>query len=164
LWRDRLAREARAFFVAGPCNSSFYSCLFTYCPVVWQSSGSSRKGRGGAWQLRFVKTDFRQFRAVMLWIVALGMDPSLSPAAPFRDANWISMNPSFLGADGPVTAAVVDSAGNLFICGGFTVVGEVVANGIAKWNGTNWSALGSWTNASALALAVSGSDLYVGGQ
>jgi len=84
-------------------------------------------------------------------------------AGTFTDANWMSMNPSIPGADGYVRAAVVDGAGNLYIGGEFTVVGDVVANHIAKWNGTNWTALGSGMNDGVYALAVSGSDLYAGG-
>jgi len=89
----------------------------------------------------------------------------------FSDANWISINPNIPGTDGTVRATVVDGSGNLYIGGSFTVVGEVVANGIAKWNGSRWTALGSGlghTNTSitpaVFALAVSGSDLYVGGE
>ncbi len=87
----------------------------------------------------------------------------------FSDANWISMNPGMPGVDGGVRAAVVDGAGNLYIGGSFTIVGDVLANGIAKWNGCSWSALGSGmssppaNDASVYALAVSGSDLYAGG-
>jgi len=54
----------------------------------------------------------------------------------FSDANWISMNPSFPGADGTVNAAVVDGSGNLYIGGDFTLVGDVIASRIAKWNGS----------------------------
>ena len=35
--------------------------------------------------------------------------------------------------------------------------------GIAKWNGSSWSALGSGMNGDVYALAVSGSNLYAGG-
>src|SRR6266567_3514669 len=80
----------------------------------------------------------------------------------FSDANWISMG-GFLGADGAVNAAVVDGSGNLYIGGYFTVVRDVFANNIAKWNGSAWSALGSGVNGSVSALAVSGTDLYAGG-
>ena len=34
---------------------------------------------------------------------------------------------------------------------------------MAKWNGSAWSALGSGVDNSVHALAMSGSDLYVGG-
>jgi hypothetical protein len=67
------------------------------------------------------------------------------------------------GADNTVWAAVVHGSGNLYIGGDFTVVGEVLANRIAKWNGSAWSALGSGMNSAVRAVAVSGSDLYAGG-
>ena len=81
----------------------------------------------------------------------------------FSDANWISMG-GLPGADSQVSAAVVDGSGNLYIGGYFTVVGDVIANHIAKWNGSSWTALGSGMNSNVWALAVSGSDLYAGGE
>src|SRR5439155_7858096 len=38
------------------------------------------------------------------------------------------------------------------------------ANYIAKWDRSSWTALGSGMNAGVLALVVSGSDLYAGGE
>jgi hypothetical protein len=63
---------------------------------------------------------------------------------------------------------VVDGSGNLYIGGKFTIVGDVFATNIAKWNGSSWSALGSGIIGDVdfpgvYALAVSGSDLYAGG-
>jgi len=84
------------------------------------------------------------------------IDPS------FSDDNWISMG-GLPGANDRVRAAVIDAAGNLYIGGDFTAAGEVIANRVAKWNGTNWSALGEGLNGTVYALAVSGSDLCVGG-
>jgi hypothetical protein len=81
----------------------------------------------------------------------------------FSDANWFSMSPTIPGASGIVNAAAVDSSGNLYIGGQFTIAGGVVANNIAKWNGSSWSALGSGMNGGVSALVMSGSDLYAGG-
>ena len=86
----------------------------------------------------------------------------------FSDANWISLNPGMPGADGRVAAIAVDGDGNLYVGGFFTVIGSVVANGIAKWDGSTWSALGSGMGGasypgSVMALAVSGTNLYAGG-
>jgi hypothetical protein len=80
----------------------------------------------------------------------------------FSDANWISMG-GIPGADSYVSAAVIDSSGNFYIGGAFIVVGDVIANHIAKWNGSSWSALGSGISGAVRALALSGGDLYVGG-
>src|SRR5947209_5388907 len=84
----------------------------------------------------------------------------------FSDDNWISMN-GYPGVDGLVYVAVADGSGNLYIGGDFTIAGDAFANNIAKWNGTNWSALGSgivgsdaFSRPHVVALALSGGDLY----
>jgi len=46
-------------------------------------------------------------------------------------------------ANGGVQEAVADNSGNLYIADSFTIVGDVFVANIAKWNGTNWSALSS---------------------
>ncbi|RPJ26484.1 MAG: hypothetical protein EHM35_14855 [Planctomycetaceae bacterium] len=78
------------------------------------------------------------------------------------DSKWISMA-GLPGANGSVRAAVVDSAGTLYIGGDFTIVGNTLANYVARWDGTNWSALGSGMNTNVAALAILGNDLYAGG-
>jgi hypothetical protein len=88
----------------------------------------------------------------------------------FSDANWVSMG-GVPGANGPVNAAVIDGSGNLYIGGFFTAAGNVIANNIAEWNGSSWSALGSGISGQGddgngpyvYALAVSGSTVYAGG-
>ena len=47
--------------------------------------------------------------------------------------------------------------------GNFTTPGGSLANHIAKWDGSSWTALGSGLNRYVGALTVSGSDLYAGG-
>jgi len=87
----------------------------------------------------------------------------------FSDANWVSMG-RMLGANGAVNSVVVDEAGNLYIGGSFSVVGEAAANRVAKWDGSTWSSLGSGmgdpnpnNRPAVYALAVSGTNLYAGG-
>ena len=65
---------------------------------------------------------------------------------------------------GPSLMQVNDLAfvGNtLYAAGNFTNVNGVAAYGLAKWDGTNWSSIG-FTGV-AYALAVDGTNLYVGG-
>src|SRR5207244_3628793 len=100
--------------------------------------------------------------------LAAATEASADVAPAVSDANWSSMG-GMDGTDSTVSAAVVDGSGNLYIGGWFTVAGEVIANHVAKWNGSRWSALCSGLssrlddNPYVSALAVSGSDLYAGG-
>ena len=81
----------------------------------------------------------------------------------FSDANWVSLNPAVSGADGGVYAMALDSGGNVYVGGYFTVMGNIVATNMAKWTGSAWSALGSGINGAVYALAVSGTNLFAGG-
>jgi hypothetical protein len=108
-------------------------------------------------------------RAVVLAALLIGAPPTNLYPATFSDDNWSSMG-GYPGVNGPVLATVVDGSGNLYVGGGFTIAGDVFANSIAKWNGTNWSALGSGLQGNngfagaVFALAISGNDLYVAGR
>src|SRR6185369_7124215 len=56
------------------------------------------------------------------------------------------------------------SGTDLYVGGNFNAAGGVgLANFIARWNGSAWSALGSGVNFNVYAVALSGTDLYVGG-
>src|SRR5438132_4880396 len=77
----------------------------------------------------------------ILAVLSLGLAGWTTFADPtFSDANWISMG-GILGTSRFVDAAAVDGSGNLYIGGGFTIVGDVFANRVAKWNGSSWTAL-----------------------
>ena len=97
-----------------------------------------------------------------LAVMGLSLVSITTAASNFTDANWSSMG-GFPGVDGPVSSMVVDGAGNLYIAGSFTIVGDVIAPGIAKWDGTSWSGLGTRQFTEVAALAVIGDDIYVGG-
>src|SRR5262245_23309508 len=108
---------------------------------------------------RFIGT-FIALGAVALFIVSDSEAVDGVPIDPaFSDSQWASLG-GIPGANGTVFASIMDGSGNLYIGGDFTIVGSTFANSIAKWNGTNWSALGSGMNSNVLALAVSGTDLY----
>ena len=59
--------------------------------------------------------------------------------------------------------ALAVSGTDAYAGGKFTTAGGVKVNNIAKWNGTNWSALGTGMDYAVNALAVSGTDVYAGG-
>jgi hypothetical protein len=82
---------------------------------------------------------------------------------------WSPLGSGLTGLDFPYqnVRALVVWNGDLYAGGYFTNAGGLPANYIARWNGTNWSALGSGLGNSqypgVMALAASGANLYVGG-
>lgn len=52
---------------------------------------------------------------------------------------------------------------DLYIGGQFTHINDSQIEGVAKWDGTTWSALGSGLNGAVAALIVHQGELYVGG-
>lgn len=120
---------------------------------------SDATGRGLAARLEVAATD--RLRVVVEdagAVYPVRIDPT------FSDADWVSLNPSIAGANDTVRAVVVDGSGNLIVGGSFTFIGTVVANRIAKWNGSAWLALGSGMNSNVIALAAdSTGHLYLGG-
>ena len=85
------------------------------------------------------------------------IDPTLD------DESWVSGFDA-QGMDEQIDALAFDSKGNLSAGGCFTTAGDVTANGIAKWNGSKWSALGPGMDDQVNALAFdSNGNLYAGG-
>jgi len=98
------------------------------------------------------------FSVILLALVCL-----MSVFAGTAHADW-SDQFSLPGADGGVRAVAKDASGNIYIAGDFTSVGKTVANRIAKWDGSAWSALGTGMNSIVFALAFdSAGNLYAGG-
>src|SRR5262249_25923336 len=68
-----------------------------------------------------------------------------------------------------VVALAVDGNNNVYVCGNFTAIGNLMSNHIAKWDGSSWSPLGSAAHdgvdgtGGVSAIAVMGTDRYVGG-
>ncbi|NIR69773.1 T9SS type A sorting domain-containing protein [candidate division KSB1 bacterium] len=71
---------------------------------------------------------------------------------------------NFYGDSVPQANSIVVVGGEVYVGGNFTSAGQISANNIAKWNGSNWSALGSGVNGEVEGMAVVGSNVYVGGE
>jgi len=82
---------------------------------------------------------------------------------------WGSLGKGRNGTNGTVYAMAVDDSGNIYVGGSFTLVSDIPANYIAKWNSTTstWSTLTSsasnGVNNWVLSIAISDSDVYLGG-
>ena len=73
-------------------------------------------------------------------------------------------NPASFGTDGTINAMISDDNGNVYIGGTFNTAGNISAQNIARWNGSNWTTLGTGANGTINALALtSNGDLYAGG-
>jgi hypothetical protein len=91
--------------------------------------------------------------------------------ARWDGTSWSALGGGLTGASSSAAvSAIVTKGSDVYAGGSFTNAGGIYATGIAKWNGTNWSALGSGfyfsvgnSTASVLALALNGNDLFAGG-
>src|SRR6266851_8886379 len=102
--------------------------------------------------------------SILTLMAFAGLGSATAATALFSDANWVSLGP-MPGADAVVNAILRDpNSGTLYIGGAFKVIGTAVAGGVAKWDGTNWSSLGSGVGGAIRALALdSAGNLYAGG-
>lgn len=98
-------------------------------------------------------------------------DEVANSIARWNGDSWTTLGP---GVNGEVLAMAVydDGAGSgpaLYVGGYFSMAGGLSANSIAKWNGSDWSALGSGVDGAVLSLTVfdegagDGPGLFVGG-
>lgn len=96
-----------------------------------------------------------------------GNVPGTTNLAAWNGSGW-----SALGAPNGAIWAAASFQGELYVGGGFTMMGSVPANGIAKFNGEEWTAVGSGYSGgfapNVFAMKVfndgSGDKLYVGGR
>jgi len=90
-------------------------------------------------------------------------EPIVSPQS--QSGGWQNLGTGLPGLNGPVYAIAI-SGNDVYVGGRFTNAGGVSgANNLARWDGSQWHAVGG-TNAitgTVYAIAVSGNDVYVGG-
>ena len=79
--------------------------------------------------------------------------PQLGIVADPGDENWYAIS----GINALIYSLSVDGSGNVYAGCFFTTAGATNANNIAKWDGNNWSALGSGMSDHVFALAVDSS-------
>jgi Tol biopolymer transport system component len=91
--------------------------------------------------------------------------------ARWNGSNWSALGSGSANGVTPanfISVQAIKSAGaDLYVGGDFREAGGQPANGVARWNGSVWSSLGSGAgngvNNIVYALAVVGNDVYVGG-
>ena len=88
--------------------------------------------------------------------------PSEPPLdAPVGSYTWDSrFNP--IGPGSRVNAVAIDGA-TVYVGGSFVLAGKTPANNVARWDGSQWNALGSGTDDTILTMDFAAGNLYVGG-
>jgi hypothetical protein len=100
------------------------------------------------------------------FISAGGVDAT--NVAKWDGAHWSALGSGVSDVYQAYASALAVMGNDLFVGGYFTEAGGASADNLAKWNGTTWSAVGGGVDdpnypAQVSALAVSGTNLYVGG-
>ena len=138
--------------------------------TTWSAVGTAWGSTSGAqvYAIGFVGSDVY----VGGYFTDLGSIPEADWIAKWDGAAWSALgsNGSGDGALNQYVMAVASSGTEIYVGGAFTnAAGIPEADRIAKWNGSAWSALGSngvgvgAITSDVAGLAVSGTDLYVGG-
>lgn len=100
-----------------------------------------------------------------LALLALGAIASVAQAGQIGGTvtgpyAWTNLD---TGVDHTVFYGLAHDGTNLYAGGNFTNAGALQVNFIAKWNGTNWSSLGSGMDARVLSLLLVETNLYAAG-
>ncbi len=95
---------------------------------------------------------------------AAGKTPA-SRIARWDGTNWNALGAGTLGGSGSGNRVfgIAGRGNDVFVGGTFTNAGGVNASNIARWNGTNWTALGIGFDATVVAIAAGPVDVYAGG-
>jgi len=133
----------------------------------WDGSNSDYAGSGTDDEVDFLHVYNGELYASGYFEVAGGI--SVNGLAKWNGTNWSSVGTGVFECGGTCAGKVYAYAefqGDLYVGGKFTDAGGISANGIAKWNGTNWSAVGAGVTGSfpnVYALTVYNNNLYAAG-
>jgi len=169
-----LALYAGGFFsTAGGVSAS--------CIAKWNGSAWSALGSGVAWPNPPFNNNIGSVSALAAYddgtgealyvggrYTTAGGQP-VNGIARWNGSNWSSMGSGLNGVTGVDALVPFDDGGGLalYMGGTFTVVSGTPLGHIAKWDGSNWSALGTGVDGYVKSLAVfddgHGAALYAGG-
>ncbi|HEX8598089.1 MAG TPA: S-layer homology domain-containing protein [Chloroflexia bacterium] len=92
---------------------------------------------------------------------------SVQNVAKWNGTGWSALGTGVGNPGTFETAYELAVGGNdVYVGGGFTLAGDQAAHNVARWNGSQWSALGTGLGVpeDVQAIAVAGSNVYIGGR
>ncbi|MBN1674090.1 MAG: hypothetical protein JXR37_23780 [Kiritimatiellae bacterium] len=96
--------------------------------------------------------------------VLLALGSALAGLAAAQDDQYWADAFGNLFADGPIYATAIADSGEIYIGGDFAHIGDQFIRSLARWDGTNWSAVGGINIGNAVhAICLVGNNVYVGG-
>jgi hypothetical protein len=103
-------------------------------------------------------------------VFGIGDDTNTYTFAKFDGANWTTFRSIASGCVGflctPLVASILVDGPDIYVGGAFTTMDGVLANSVARWNGSTWTAVDaglSGTNVFVEDLVKFGSDIIAGG-
>jgi len=126
--------------------------------LIYRKSGSSNFENIGF--TLYNVTTYKDTSAIIFYLYSYYVT-AINTDGESERSNEITASP-FPGINNTVFSITFGSQA-LFAGGTFTTAGEINANSIARWDGSNWSALGSGLNYSVLSIATRDNYVYAGG-
>ena len=134
------------------------------CIAVWNGSAWSALGRGLDLKVSALALDAsgNLYAGGHFKMVDGSSSNNFTNIAKWNSSSWSALDNG--GINAQITAIALDSSGNLYAGGSFTLAGGSRANYIAQWNGSIWSTLNGGMNDIVNALVVDASgNLYAAG-
>lgn len=133
--------------------------------AFWNGSGWSAMGTGTNGAVLALEFDANGTLYVG-GVFSTADNQTVNNIAQWQNNVWSALTDSasgIAGTNNEIRSLGTDEDNNLYIGGNFDTAGGVSASRIARWNGTNWTALGAGTSGFVQAIEIMDGYVYAGG-
>ena len=133
--------------------------------AFWNGSNWSPMGTGTNGEVLQLKFD-QNGNLYIAGVFSTANGITVNNIARWQNNTWFALTDSATNSSGTnneVRSIGIDPSNNVYVGGNFDTAGGVSASRIARWNGTNWTALGSGTSGFVQAITIAEDFLYAAG-